>query len=266
MDEEHHMLLETMTSPEAKALPLDKLIVLAPLGSFEQHGPHLPLTTDTDIVTAIAHGAEQAHSDRVLCLPTLWLGHSTHHMHFPGTLDVRQMHYIAVIEDLCRSILAMGARKILLLNGHGGNDIPVRAALREVKTREVKTELHGQPEVHVLYAAYWMLAAQSIQQIRESELGGLGHACEMETSLMLHLHPERVRTERIRRDGPKHTSPYRKADMQYAKPVYSVNDFHELSESGVVGHPDLATAEKGARFLEAIIKDVTAFVADFLTW
>jgi creatinine amidohydrolase len=261
MDEEHHMLLETMTWPEVKALPLDKLIVIAPLGSFEQHGPHLPLTTDTDIITAIARAVERSLPDVVLCLPTLWIGHSTHHMHFPGTLDIPQMHYIAVIQDLCHSIVSMGARKILLLNGHGGNDVPVRAALREVKSA-----LSGREDTHVLYAAYWMLAAQSIRQIRESELGGLGHACEMETSLMLHLHPERVRMELAQRDGPEHSSPYRKADMQYAKPVYSVNEFHEISQSGVVGHPDLATAAKGKLFLDAIVSDVNAFVTDFIQW
>jgi creatinine amidohydrolase len=255
------MRLETLTSPEVRALPMEKLVVLAPLGSFEQHGAHLPLTTDTDIVTAVANAVEATLPEQILSLPCVWLGHSTHHIKFPGTLDVKQMHYIALIEDLCGSLLTMGARKILLLNGHGGNDIPVRAALREVKTASA-----GRPGLHVLYSAYWMLAAQSIKQIRESEMGGLGHACEMETSLMLHLHPGKVRTDLARRDGPKHESPYRKADMQLAKPVYSVNEFHEISDSGVVGHPDLATAVKGARFFEAIVKDVTAFVRDFLTW
>ena len=245
-----------MRSPEAGQLPIRDLVVMAPLGAFEQHGSHLPLTTDTDIVTAIAEAVERSLPNDVLLLPCLWIGHSTHHMRFPGTLDIRQMHYIALIEDLCRSIMTMGAARIFLLNGHGGNDIPVRAALREVKTEGV----------HVLFASYWMLAAAGIKQIRESELGGLGHACEMETSLMLHLHPDRVRMDLARRDGPKHTSPYRKADMQYAKPVYVVNEFHEISESGVVGHPDLATAEKGKRFFEAIVADVTAFVRDFLTW
>src|SRR6266568_2815742 len=68
------MRLESLTSPEVKALALDKLIVLAPLGSFEQHGAHLPLTTDTDIVTAIANAAEATLQEHVLCLPCLWLG------------------------------------------------------------------------------------------------------------------------------------------------------------------------------------------------
>src|SRR4051794_16008786 len=158
------MRLANFTWPELKNVPIRDLVVVAPLGSFEQHGPHLPFTTDTDIVSAIAEAVERALTDRVLLLPCLWIGHSTHHMHFAGTLDIPQMHYIAVIQDLCRSILSMGASRILLLNGHGGNDIPVRAALREVKT-----ELHGRQDVHAVYAAYWMLAAASIRQIRESE-------------------------------------------------------------------------------------------------
>ena len=83
---------------------------------------------------------------------------------------------------------------------------------------------------------------------------------------MLHLHPERVRMQLARRDGPRHTSPYRKTDMQYAKPVYGVNEFHEISQSGVVGYPDLATTEKGQRFFEAIVRDVAAFAQEFVTW
>ena len=83
---------------------------------------------------------------------------------------------------------------------------------------------------------------------------------------MLHLHPERVRMNLARRDGPTHPSPYRKADMQLAKPVYYVSDFHEISESGVVGHPDLASAVKGKAFLDGIVQEVGAFVDDFVGW
>src|SRR2546426_1087592 len=148
------MLLENLSWPEVKKLKLAKKVVLFPLGSFEQHGPHLPLTTDTDIVTAIARRLEQKRPDKILCLPTL----------------------------------------------------------------------------------------------------GLGHACEMETSIMLYLHPNRVKQRLAKRDGPKYTDPYRKADMQYARPIYYVNEFHEISKTGTVGHPDLATAEKGKKFLNGIVK------------
>jgi creatinine amidohydrolase len=255
------MLLQDLTWPEVKELPWDDLVVIFPTGSFEQHGLHLPLTTDTDIADAIGKRIEQGMPDKVLLLPTLWPGHSTHHMHFPGTLDVPQMPYIQMVCSLCSSIAAMGGRKIFLLNGHGGNDVPLRAALRELKTstRDV-------PGVRFVYASYWTIAAKTIREVRESGFGGINHACEMETSIMLHLCPQRVKMERAKRDGPTHTDAYRKADMQYGRPVYFVNEFHEVSETGVVGDPTLATAEKGKRFLDGIVAEVTAFVEAFGTW
>jgi creatinine amidohydrolase len=252
------MLLKDLTWPEAKSLDFNKLIVIFPTGSFEQHGPHLPFTTDTDIVSAIADDIERKLTDRVLLLPTLWPGLSTHHMHFPGTLDVPQTIYIQLITELCKSITSMGAKKVFILNGHGGNDTPLRAALRELKS--------AAPETRFVFASYWTLAATTLREVRESEMGGMGHACEMETSVMLHLHPDRVHLDRAVRDGPTHTDPYRKADMQFARPVFFVNEFHEVTQSGVIGHPDLATAEKGKRFLDGIVTEVSGFVEHYLTW
>jgi creatinine amidohydrolase len=252
------MLLENLTWPEVKRLKMANLVVVLPLGSFEQHGHHLSLTTDTDLVTAVARGLERARPKRVLCLPTLWPGHSTHHLFFPGTLSVSQMPYIQLVLELCRSVARMGAKKVFLLNGHGGNDVPLRAALRELKTEF--------PKIKFVFASYWTIAAQTIKAVRESELGGLGHACEMETSLMLHLHPERVKMSRAKRDGPKHTDAYRKADMMYGRPVYFVNEFHEVTKTGTVGQPEIATVEKGRKFYGGIITEVTAFVDHFAGW
>jgi creatinine amidohydrolase len=117
-----------------------------------------------------------------------------------------------------------------------------------------------------VFASYWTLAQASIKATRESELGGLGHACEMETSIMLHLHPGRVKASLARRDGPKHTDEYRKADMQHGRPIYFVNEFNEISRTGTVGHPDLASAKKGKEFLDGIVGEVTDFVDAFLKW
>ncbi len=252
------MLLKDLTWPEVKSLDFNKRIVIFPTGSFEQHGPHLPFTTDTDIVSAMAQGIERAMADRVLLVPTLWPGLSTHHMHFPGTLDVPQKVYIRLITELGKSLVNMGGKRIFILNGHGGNDTPIRAALRELKS-EV-------PNATFVFASYWTLAAKTLSDVRESELGGMGHACEMETSIMLHLNPDRVKMERAVRDGPPHTDPFRMADMQHARPVFFVNEFHEVTQSGVIGHPDLASAEKGKRFLDGIVAEVSAFVEHFLTW
>jgi creatinine amidohydrolase len=252
------MRLEDLSWPEVKKLrPAAKIVVL-PLGSFEQHGPHLPLTTDTDIVTAVAHGVERQRPAKVLCLPTLWPGHSTHHLHFPGTLSVSQMPYIQLVLELCRSVVKLGARKVFLLNGHGGNEVPVRAALRELKTEF--------PKVQFVFASYWALAATTIGQVRESGTGGLNHACEMETSIMLHLWPDRVKLRLARQDGPRHADRYRKSDMLYTRPVYFVNEFDEVSRTGTVGQPELATAAKGERFLKGIVAEVTTFVDAFAKW
>jgi creatinine amidohydrolase len=252
------MLLKDLTWPEVKVLDFSRLIVLLPTGSFEQHGPHLPFTTDTDIVTAIAERLEQRTPGKVLLLPTLWPGLSTHHMHFPGTIDVAQADYINLVTDLGKSVANMGGRKCFILNGHGGNDTPLRAVLRELKS--------AAPQTRFAFASYWTLAAEHMKKVRESELGGMGHACEMETSVMLHLHPTRVKMDRAKRDGPKYTDVYRKHDMQYPRPVFFVNEFHELSDTGVVGHPDLATAEKGKRFLDGIVESVGKFVDEFASW
>jgi creatinine amidohydrolase len=252
------MLLKNLTWPEVKTLDFGQLIVVFPTGSFEQHGPHLPFTTDTDIITGIAEAVERAMPDRVLLLPTLWPGLSTHHMHFPGTMDVPQSVYIQLIRELGKSIASMGAKRVFVLNGHGGNDTPLRAALRELKT--------AVPETRFVFASYWSLAGKTLHDVRESEMGGMGHACEMETSVMLHLHPDRVHLDRAVRDGPTHTDIYRQADMQFARPVFFVNEFHEVTQSGVMGHPDLASAEKGQRFFDGIVRDVSAFVEHYLTW
>src|SRR6476661_7432583 len=153
------MLLADFSWPEVKKLKLANKVVVLPLGSFEQHGPHLPLTTDTDIVAAVAEGLERRRPREILCLPTLWPGHSTHHLFFPGTLSVSQMPYIQVVIELCRSVVKMGAKKIFLLNGHGGNDVPLRAALRELKTEF--------PKAQFVFASYWTLASESIKKVRE---------------------------------------------------------------------------------------------------
>src|SRR4051812_38235427 len=147
---------QDLTWPEVKSLDFGSLVVLFPTGAFEQHGPHLPFTTDTDIVSAIGSAIEQRMADRVLLLPTLWPGLSTHHMHFPGTLDVPQMAYIQLVTELGKSIVSMGAKRAFILNGHGGNDTPLRAALRELKTAVPKTKF--------VFASYWSLAAKTLRE------------------------------------------------------------------------------------------------------
>jgi len=253
------MLLENLTWPEVKALKVAEKIVLFPLGSFEQHGPHLPLTTDTDIVTALARRLEKERPEKILCLPTLWPGHSTHHLFFPGTLSVKQLPYIQMFLDLCRSIIGMGAQKIFLLNGHGGNDLPVKTAMRELKTEF--------PKIEFVFTSYWSLASETMKRVRESEMGGMGHACEMEASIMMYLHPDRVKMHLAKPDGrTKFQDRYRKTDMMHSRPIYFVNEFNEISETGTIGFPQMGTAEKGKKFIDGTIQELVAFVDEFAKW
>lgn len=252
------MLLEELKWTELKSLT--EHLFLVPLGSLEQHGPHLPLNTDTVIVSEIARRVEAQLSDKIALTPTQWVGHSPHHSHFGCiSLDVRP--YMDLIGGICRSLIEMGARKIFLLNGHGGNDIPCKAALRELKT-----EFRRHTGLHIGLASYWNLAAGSIAELRESPRGGLGHACEMETSIMLALAPERVSMKEAVDDGPFRQESRRILDMLHPQPYYLVREFHEISDSGTLGMPSFASAEKGERLLNAITDAVVNFVVEFSTW
>jgi creatinine amidohydrolase len=255
------MLLESLKWPDVASLNLGEMVTLIPLGSFEQHGLHLPFTTDTDIVTHIARQVERRLPEAVLLLPTMWLGHSPHHMKFPGSLTAEPRVYIDLVKALVSSVVHHGTRKILLLNGHGGNEAPVPVALRELKT-----QFSNLKDLFVVFASYWWLGAKTIKDVRQSAMGGVGHACEMETSCMLVAAPNKVDMTQARKAGPGEALRYRVIDMQAANPVTFVSEFDELSDSGVLGEPELATVDKGRRFLEGYTASVIEFLEDFGTW
>lgn len=252
------MLFEQLKWPQLH--DASSKVFVVPLGSLEQHGPHLPLGTDTWIAGEVARRIEYRAPDEIVLLPTLWLGHSPHHRHF-GCASVDMRPYMDMIGGLCRSLVALGARKIFLLNGHGGNDIPAKAALREVKDA-----FPDSPDLYIAFASYWNLAAVRLAEIRESPRGGMGHACELETSILLAVAPESVDKSAIAPGGIKSDSKWLQHDMLAGQPYALVNEFDEITGNGVFGMPQYASAEKGNRFLGAIVDSVLEFVRDFATW
>ncbi|MEO8658408.1 MAG: creatininase family protein [Bryobacteraceae bacterium] len=252
------MRLEHARWPDLPAMA--GLTFVLPLGSLEQHGKHLPVFTDSMIIGNVAERVEQLRSDKIVMLPVQWLGHSPHHRRF-GCVSLDLYPYVEMIRGMCNSLIAMGARRIFLLNGHGGNDIPCKAALRELKSEH--EELH---DLYIAYATYWNLAAAEFTAIRESPTGGMGHACEMETSILLATHPERVDTAQAVRGGPSEERGFRTIDMLKGEPFFMINEFDEFSETGVIGMPDFATAEKGELFLEAAAQAVVRFLDEFGSW
>ncbi|GGD98386.1 creatininase family protein [Paenibacillus nasutitermitis] len=250
------MILHNMTAPEVGNIDFEHTLVVIPVGSTEQHGPHLPTDTDTFIVDHLAKELERENSQTILLTPTMWLGHSPHHLDYGGTLSVYHPVYIQMLQSICQSYIGMGARKLWILNGHGGNSAPNQMVLQQLK--------NDFPDILIIAAEYWHVAAQEIASIRESDSGGLGHACELETSLYLYLDPSKVRLDLIADDGGQPAGGIWEFDMLKGNAAARVFNFKELTASGVFGKPSMASSEKGGRLFEAISGRLSQFAKSIL--
>jgi creatinine amidohydrolase len=252
---------ESLTRPELDALDRDATVVVLPLGSVEQHGAHLGLGTDSLLSSAVALGAVEAAAGEppAVVLPPPWYGYSPHHMSFAGTVTLRAETFIHLVGDIAESVLRHGFRRLLMLNGHGGN-----VSIMDVVLSELGQRWHGR--ARIAGATYFALAAARQGEFRQSAPGGMGHACEFETSLMLHLHPEAVRAEAAVACYPDTGSPYRQTDLFGANLARGYSDFRDLSPSGTFGDPSLASAEKGRRIFDICVEETVKLMRDFASW
>jgi creatinine amidohydrolase len=231
------MKFHEMTAPQLGQVPRDSIVVLAPIAACEQHSRHLPTFTDTILVTAVAEQVEKRLADRLLLLPTLWLGASSHHLPLGGTLSAEVDTHTHMVCDLLTPLLEDGYQRILVLNGHGGNIDTMHVALRQLHPRY--------PNRFVAAASYWELASQELADLAEGDQKTMGHACEFETSMVLALRPELVHREQIENDPPN--------DQPVLRGFFTAEDMKQRTDHGAVGYPELATAEKGKKFLEAAV-------------
>jgi creatinine amidohydrolase len=231
-------------------------VILLPLGAIEQHGPHMAVSTDTDIVTYIARQAEFALPEQVLLCPTLPFGSSDHHLSFGGTISIGAELYTKVIVDLVGSLLQNGFRKIVLLNGHGGNITPVKQALA-VLSKDYDATL--QPNIALV--TYWELGGRPFAGEAPMESPALSHACEYETSMMLHLFPEKVAMDKAQRAlRPKSNGYIPWEDDEAYRGVTLFKQTAFISSNGSSGEPQLTTAEKG----EHLVGKATEALVQFL--
>ncbi len=251
--------LADLTWEDVRARAAGNPVVVLPTGSLEQHGPHLPVKTDTLLVTAITEEAVRRASARVdvLLAPTVWMGLSTHHSgYFSLTLSFDA--YQQVITELLESLIRTGFSRLLIINGHGGNTDPLHLTVTRVRDRH---------KVLVATADYWDLARDEFNTIRESPPGGMGHACEYETSAVMHLEGALVRTDRIQAEYPPAIPGWFAIDMTHpGGPVKIGTRFEDITRRGVVGDPTLATPEKGRRFFEAAVSRLEQLLISFATW
>ena len=252
------MRWEEMTSPEIGALDREKMVVILPIGSVEQHGNHMPVGTDTILSHAVSLAAAGQAGDAVV-LPPPWYGFSAHHMRFPGSVTLRVETLLALAGDIVDSVVAHGFKRILVVNGHGGN-----AGAIDVLASTLGHRHYGKARLATL--TYFALARDAIAALRRSEPGGMGHACEFETSLVQHLRPELVKIERAETTYPDPGSAYLTTDLIGGQAVRVYHDFADLSPTGTLGDPALASPEAGDKFFAASVKALGEFIADFRFW
>jgi creatinine amidohydrolase len=212
---------------------LPEALVIIPIGSTEQHGPHLPTSTDALIASTVAQGAAREAADRssrpLIVAPTIACGASDQHLPFGGTLSLTPETLLAVICDLFRSIAAQGGRRVVLVNGHGGNVGVCHAASAAGSARF---------NLSVAHLDYWRLAHT------EGEPPVPGHAGEFETSMVLAIRPDLVGGREPRAHVP--TVPNIGAVDVHSQTVWRAID-------GFTDQPELAQADEGKRRLEHVV-------------
>jgi creatinine amidohydrolase len=228
-------------------------VVLLPTGSTEQHGPHLPLDVDAFLVESVCLELGRRAAERVLVLPTVSFGLNLHHIDFPGTIHIEPEVFVAFCLNITKSVAYHGFRRILIVNGHGSNGPLVDLVAR-------KTVLGTES----LCAAvnYFSLGVEAFERIRQTPV--MAHADEFETSLYLHLAPERVRMDKAVADNDV-TGRYMSSDS--TSPYVRFSDFWgRWTRVGVHGDPTAATAEKGKIIWEAVLARLAEVVDEFRGW
>ena len=248
-------LYERLTWPEVRQAVEQDRVCLIPAGTLEDHGPHLPLDADTRIAAEICRRAAEALPDEVILLPPVIHGYTPHHMAFPGPITIGWETFTRYCVDVGTSLARHGFTRILFLNGHGSN-IP----LLNMATRLIGLEHPG-----VLAAsAFYLTSAEGqrvIAEVRDSDLGGMGHACELETSIYLFLDPDVVSMDKAVDENSFPEGPHAWMDWSDG-PLQIMPWWNAISRTGVHGDATKATAEKGRRLFEAAVRECVEFVQE----
>ena len=252
---------DELTWPEMREAIAQQPVVLLPFGTVEDHGPHLPINTDNVIVEAICLEAARRAAGDVLVMPPVAYGLDEHHMDFPGPVSVDMQTLLAYVADVAISAARHGFTHVLIVNGHGSNEPIADLAARRVvlETGVICGAMSPNAAIDPT------LAEPVYSQMRQSAPGGVAHAGEYETAMMLHLRPDLVHMDKAVRELGQIKLDY--FNWDYPEPsVLSWQDWwSRMSESGVCGDPTVATAEFGQALFERTVENFVRFVREFRT-
>ncbi len=232
-------------------------VILIPVGHTEQHGFHLPLNVDTLIIEAIAKGTAEAVPDQALTLPAMPYGVSTHRQAFAGTLNAGGRAFEDFYGAVIDAFAARGFDRFYLLSGHGGNC--------SFFTTVVKCA--GERHRRIFAATAWLYLSGPegvavLERYRRSPIGGMGHAGELETALMLHLRPDLVDMSKVVDETNFVATPNYYMDWVEGGSLIANPPWDDDSQTGAYGAGSLATAENGRLWLEAAIAEKVVHVAE----
>ena len=244
------MILADMKWPEVDALSRDVPIVF-PIAAHEQHGHHMPLHTDSLLLGEITHRVEERMPDQIVLTPLQWLGNSHHHMDFPGTLSADPRLYLDLLKNEMECFLVHGFKRLILINGHGGNIVPGSQAVFELRQK-----YRDRSDLLLLSSTYWE-SAPPVNSKDAFQQSAMGHAGEWETSMMLAIRPELVgdyAAEATQEQGRAFATATRGWTMKDRTP------------RGHIGSPQVASAEKGQILLNRFTSGVQSFLEEVVRW
>ena len=223
--------------------------MVIPVAAVEQHGHHLPVYTDSLLLGEAVRRVELAMRDRVLFAPLQWLGNSHHHIDFPGTLSAGPRLYLDLLRELAENFLTHGFKRLVFLNGHGGNITPGKQAVFELRQQH-----RQRADLLLLFATYWEFAPPPPGFVQEA----MGHACEWETSMIMHLKPELVVGD-----------PAQLATIPFGfgfEPAHRGWITKDRTVPGYIGSPQHASREKGELLFTTFAAGLERFLTSVEQW
>lgn len=233
-------------------------LILVPIGAIEEHGPHLPVSTDMVIGRELARAVAEKIKDKipVLVTPDMWQAYNGEFIrkNWPGSLTISQDTQKSMLFDITESIIKMGFKNIIYINSHGQNLFTMEAVIRLVADKY---------DIHIPYVFEYKIAEPFIRENRKSEIGGICHSCECETSLMLYL-SDLVDMSKAEKNLATYNSKFRNTDgIQGRGRVYWSTWALEKTKSGVLGDPTVATKEMGEKLFNYLVNEISEFAIEF---